>query len=82
MPANNNTEQRWIKAASGLLRGKAVDNVRYMSDAERDELGWNSRAIVIVFRDGSHIFPSRDDEGNDAGALFTGSEALPVIPVI
>lgn len=79
---DNKTEQRWIKAAGGLLRGKTVDHVRYMSEAERDQLGWSRRAIVIVFQDGSYVFPSRDDEGNDAGALFTGNEAVPVIPVI
>jgi hypothetical protein len=82
MPDKNNTEQRWIKAASSLLNGKTVDHVRYLTEAERDALGWSGRPVVLVFRDGSYVFPSRDDEGNDAGALFTGSDALPVIPVI
>jgi hypothetical protein len=79
---DNKTEQRWIKAASTVLRGKTVDHVRYLTEAERNQLGWNGRAVVIVFRDGSYVFPSRDDEGNDAGALFTASKDLPVIPVI
>jgi hypothetical protein len=33
-------------------------------------LGWSSRSIVIHFTDGTVIFPSADDEGNNAGALF------------
>jgi hypothetical protein len=45
-------------------------------------LGWSRSTVVIFFRDGTYIFPSRDDEGNDAGALFTSSETTRVLPVI
>ena len=39
MPDKNNTEQRWIKVASSLLKGKTVDYVRYMTQAERTRDG-------------------------------------------
>jgi len=35
-----------------------------------EQMGWYSRPIVIHLDDGSMIFPSQDDEGNDGGALF------------
>jgi hypothetical protein len=31
---------------------------------------WESRPLAIFFTDGSFIFPSMDDEGNDGGSLF------------
>jgi hypothetical protein len=50
--------------------GKTIKAVRYMTKKEADEMGWYKRPIVILFTDGSHMFPSTDDEGNDGGALF------------
>jgi len=44
-------------------------------------MGWYSRAPVIVFTDGSWIIASSDDEGNEAGALFTSAPKMNVIPV-
>lgn len=58
------------KYASDNLVGKKVTAVRYMTDEEVEDMGWNSKALVIQLDDSSIIFPSRDDEGNDAGALF------------
>jgi hypothetical protein len=45
-------------------------------------LYWFERGIVLELDDGTSIFPSRDDEGNGPGALFTNHDALPVVPVI
>jgi hypothetical protein len=63
-------EQQWINYGKQHLEGKTVESVRYMTKDEMDELGWYSRSIVIHFTDGTVIFPSADDEGNNAGALF------------
>ena len=41
-----------------------------MTDEEAENIGWDRKALVIRFDDGSLIFASQDDEGNDAGALF------------
>lgn len=53
-----------------------------MSDEEVADCGFDSSGIVIIFDDGSYIFPMSDDEGNDAGAIATSNEDLPTIPVI
>lgn len=63
-------ENRWVKYAEEHLKGKTVVAVRYLSVEEQESLGWSHRPLVIQFDDGSIIFPSRDDEGNDAGSLF------------
>jgi hypothetical protein len=63
-------EQACTKEAQDFLVGKTIKAVSYLSKKEAKALGWYSRSIVIEFTDGSLAFPSRDDEGNDAGALF------------
>lgn len=60
----------WNKHARDNLVGKKIVDARYMTDEERENSGWGYRALVIVFDDGSLIYPSADDEGNDTGALF------------
>ena len=73
---------KWGKDASKKLVGKTIKEVRYLNTKEMEGMYWDNSAPVIFFTDGSYIFPSRDDEGNGAGALFTSFKALPTIPVI
>jgi hypothetical protein len=72
----------WGDKVANVLVGKTITAVRYLSDEERDDLGWHNRSVVIVLSDGTMLYPSRDDEGNGAGALFTTLEELPTVPVI
>lgn len=74
-------EQKWTNDIAALLVGKKITKVRYMTEKERDQIGWYGRPIVIVLDDGTALYPSRDDEGNDAGAIFTNNESLSTIPV-
>ena len=74
--------KKWEVACTEFLVGKKIINVRYLNDAEVEDLGWHAKSLVIFFDDGSYIFSSADDEGNEAGALFTSDENLSVIPVI
>jgi hypothetical protein len=53
-----------------------------MTKKEVEYMGWQSRSVIIILDNGVAIYPSRDDEGNDAGALFTSDDSLPIIPVI
>lgn len=76
------TIEGWEKRIGEFLVGKTIKEVRYLTDEEVEGLGWFTKALVIIFADGSYIFPSADDEGNDAGALFTSDDNLPVIPVV
>lgn len=66
----DNTEKHWSNYAKNNLIGKTIKSVRYMTQSEADNMGWHSRPLAIFFTDGSYIFPSSDDEGNDAGSLF------------
>lgn len=76
------TDCHWTKTAKKLLEGRKIAQVRYLSDEESDLLGWNRRAVVLQLDNGLMIFPSMDDEGNDAGALFTTDEKTPILPVL
>jgi hypothetical protein len=75
-------EEKWLIRINKLLKGKKILSVRYMTATEATELGWNQRAIAIHLDDGTIIFPSSDDEGNEAGSLFTTDEQTPIIHVI
>lgn len=77
---------RWAKELS-KLEGRTIARVRYTTEAEESSLGWDASAVVLELDDGTLLFPSQDDEGNDAGAMFTQagsktkglSEVAPVI---
>jgi hypothetical protein len=70
----NAIEKKWIEYGKKHLLNRKIIEVRYMTKAEQDALMWNRKAIVLVLDNGAMLFPSADDEGNDAGALF-GNDA-------
>jgi hypothetical protein len=77
-------EKRWTSYGQQHLVGRTIKSVRYMTFEEVEALGWSQRALVMELDNGTLIFPSADDEGNGAGALFgsdTGGEEL-TFPVI
>ena len=76
------TRDIWTAKARKLLVGRTIAAVRYMTEEEAADSDFYSSPIVIIFDDGSYIFPMRDDEGNDAGALATSDEENPTLPVI
>ena len=80
--ADKNLITKWNKDVSKALIGKKIIGASYMTDAEMNHLGWYKRALVIIFDDHSVMYASADDEGNDAGSLFTTIEGLEVIPTI
>ena len=77
--------ENFIEKIVRILQGKTIAEIRYMNDDEKEMLGWNKKSIIIILDDGTAIYPSKDDEGNDAGALFVDnlqnniSETIPVI---
>ncbi len=75
-------ESRWTKIAKDQLEGRTIKKVRYMTVSEMEDLGWYSRCVVMILDDGNIVYPSRDDEGDDAGSLFTMSNKEPTLPVI
>lgn len=63
-------EKFWNKKAKGVLLGKTIVSVNYMTEKDAESLGWYKRPIVFKLNDGSICYLSCDDEGNDGGALF------------
>lgn len=82
MANNTETINFWNLECNKHLVGKTIKNVRYMTDKEMNDMGWYKKPLVIFFNDGSYMYASSDDEGNDAGALFTSIEGLETIPTI
>jgi hypothetical protein len=83
---NNEIEaiNRWTDTANSVLLNRKIVNVRYLTDDEMDAFGWRYKCIVLTLDDNTLVFPSRDDEGNDAGALHylpehNGAGVIPVI---
>ena len=75
--------EHWGNLASNFLVGKTIRRVRYLNDEEVIDLGWTRSNVVIEFTDGHWVVPMTDDEGNDAGTLWTSSGSeLNVIPTI
>lgn len=66
----------WSDRASKAMEGAIVKEVRWMTQEEVENNGWLSSAPTIIFTNGLVITASMDDEGNDAGALFTNFKSL------
>lgn len=79
---SGDTIQRWTDLGAGKLVGRTIIGFRYLTDEEKGHMGWDASAPVLILDDGTAIWPSADDEGNDAGALFTTLDDVPIVPVI
>ena len=69
----NNKEERakhWTDYGKKHLVGRKIVGVRWLSEKECEAMDWHSRPIVLHLDDGTIVFPSMDDEGNDGGVLF------------
>lgn len=76
----NNIIGRWEAKCNAALVGKCIRYVAYLNEDEQKELGLYRKPLIIFFTDGTIMYPSVDEEGNDAGALFTNISGLEVIP--
>jgi len=76
------TNKYWNEVAQKQFVGRKIVGARYMTEAEAEDMGWDQRPVVLILDDGNQIFPSRDDEGNDGGALFTTDKTNDVLPVL
>lgn len=75
-------EPYWTKVAKDQLEGRTIKEVRYLTEEEMENIGWDSRCVVMILDNGNVVFPSSDDEGNSAGSLFTMDKENPTLPVI
>ncbi len=75
-------DKKWNDIARALLVGRRIVEVSYMTREEAAGLGWSRRPVVLVLDDGTQVYASSDDEGNNGGALFTSSHDNPVLPAL
>jgi hypothetical protein len=75
-------KKTWGQEAKKALVGRKIVAVRYMTEEELTDHGWERSPLVMFLDDGTAIYPSSDDEGNGAGALFTTSKQFEIAPVI
>ena len=66
---NKEHKDGWQKKAEKYLLNKKIVKIEWMSTDEITETMWHNAPICLKLDDGSYIFPLRDDEGNDGGAL-------------
>ena len=78
-----NLTNEWTTEAEKILLNKRIIKVEYMSLKEADNYMWNNRPITFILEDGNRIIAQMDDEGNDGGVLWYGTEddegVLPVL---
>ena len=81
--SNAELREHWGNLASNFLVGKTIRRVRYLNDRETEDIGWTKSGLVIEFEDGHWIVAMSDDEGNEAGSIWTSSQSeINVIPTI
>lgn len=68
-PKNLATDPSNLSPWSGTMIGKVVKRVRFLTPAELRREGWDAKAVAVEFTDGTVLFASADDEGNDSGVL-------------
>ena len=79
-----NPKQRteyWTAFAADKLVGKKIVKVEYFSSKEAKASMWYSRPLCFQLDDLTWVFPMRDDEGNDGGAMAYGEDTFPVLGV-
>ena len=79
--------QYWNEKAQKLLKGAKIVDVHYFTPKETKESGWYSSPIALCLEKGGKqfwVYPMRDDEGNDGGALGMNNEesVLPVLSAV
>ena len=63
---------KWNELVKKHLVGKKIIDVKWLSPKESEKLmGWSQQPCEIYLDNGTILTPSADDEGNNAGAIFT-----------
>ena len=67
---------KWNKISQDVLKGRTIVDVRYLNDEEMEMMGWYKRPVCFFLDNGVSCILSSDDEGNDGGVLFYGSDGM------
>ena len=72
----------WQNLANKHLVGRTIVKAEWLKPSEAQRLmGWEYQPLELFLDNGTVLTPSMDDEGNNAGALFTNVQELPCCPV-
>jgi hypothetical protein len=72
----------WQKKLKKHLVGRTIVKVEWLSPKRTEKLfGWTNQPCEIYLDNGTILTPSADDEGNDAGAIFTNIKEMSVLGV-
>ena len=69
-----NLTESWTTDAEKVLLNKRIVKVEYMTAKESNDYMWNNRPITFILDDGTRIIAQCDDEGNDGGVLWYGTQ--------
>tara|TARA_A100000172_G_scaffold55265_1_gene35423 strand:+ start:286 stop:528 length:243 start_codon:yes stop_codon:yes gene_type:complete len=68
------------KIIDKYIIGQKIKSVKWLTPKEsQDDMGWDYQPVEITLENGVSFIPSTDDEGNNAGAIFTNLKDLPVL---
>jgi hypothetical protein len=67
---------KWNKISQDVLKGRTIVEVRYLNDEEMEMMGFYKRPVCFFLDNGVSCILSSDDEGNDGGVLFYGSDGV------
>jgi|TARA_R100001460_G_scaffold19719_3_gene40895 hypothetical protein len=74
-------DKQFMNKLKGLV-GQTIVKIEYLSPKDSKKFyGWNYQPCEIHLSNGVILTPSCDDEGNNAGAIFTNIDGLATIPV-
>jgi hypothetical protein len=68
--------EKWDKVSQDVLKGRTIVDVRYLNDEEMEMMGFYKRPVCFFLDNGVSCILSSDDEGNDGGVLFYGSDGV------
>ena len=63
-------EKKMTAYANKHLLGRSIAQDRYLNKDEAEHLGWDQRSLLLELDNGTIVFMSQDDEGNNGGTLF------------
>ena len=75
-------KKKWQDKAEKILLNRKIIKVEWFTDKEAGKWMFCNKPIAMLLDDGTWIFPSADDEGNNGGALFTTSKIESCLPVM
>ena len=77
----NQSNKFMVKDLTQMLKGRKVEEIRWFSNKECLDAGWNHRPVEIILEGGISFVPMADDEGNNGGAISTNIPCMETLYV-